>query len=107
MKKDPRASRSVMGRRLIQHSPPKHPEASDPLVAIPQGLSRWDLEGLNRAAQASPERDKRLDRQPVMDRTEGGPSTDGGSESYNAQHKRRSRVSGFGKRGFKANEYGG
>ena len=67
------AERTCMGRRVVHHSPDQHPAQKDPFA-----------------------------RQPNIDWAEGGPVATGGSESYNAQNKRQSRVGGFGKRSWKS-----
>jgi hypothetical protein len=101
-----RSVMSVMGRRVIHQSPAKHPEASDPLVAPPSSLSRFDTPDVSRY-RPSPERRKELDRQARLQYTEGGPgSGDGGTEGYNAGLKRRTRLANSGKKGFKRNDYG-
>jgi hypothetical protein len=104
--KSARPVMSVMGRRVIHRSPAKHPEASDPLVAPPSSLSRFDTPDVSRY-RPSPERRKELDRQARLQYTEGGPgSGDGGTEGYNAGMKRRTRLANKAKRSWKQSDYG-
>ena len=73
-----KASRTVLGRRVVYNSPARHPQQKDP-----------------------------LGRQVNLDWTEGGPGGgDAGSESYNAANKRRTRLANLGKRGWRPAEYG-
>ena len=98
---------TVMGRVVQYGSPAKFPQSDDPTASAPSRLSRLDIAGFERNRPSAAGAEPIGRREPQMDYTEGGPVRNaGGSESYNAQNKRRSRVGNFGKKGWKKNELG-